>query len=382
MRERVDIGISNFRGGCTHVQMADALFAGGVPDVLAFSVLGWNFRAFGTLAETFKQLNPDGLVVFGGTHVANQADRVFRLFPDVDVVVNGEGELTFQELLRRYRPGGEPDQLAGVAGISWRSPAGPVDNLPRPRMEDLDIIPSPLLTGAIELTDAGGAFRYDVALMETNRGCPYKCSFCYWGGAVGQRVRAFSRSRLREELELLAKQKVHTVVVCDANFGMLPIDVEFVDDLIEVRDQYGFPRAFETSWAKNKSTVFYEIVHRMKDAGLQQLVHAGPPDARPGRHRDHEPAQHEGQRLGRPVRLARRGGPGLLRRADLGRPGRDRRVVHARLRRARRTGLAHRRLPDDAAAQHRVRREARTSTASSRCAATRTTSSTSWRTGP
>lgn len=269
VRDRVDIRICNFSGGATHVQMAQALFGAEVPDVLGFSVLGWNFRSFGALAETFKQLNPGGLVVFGGTHVSDQAARVFRLFPEVDVVVNGEGELAFQELLRRYRPGGGPDQLAGVAGLSWQSVVGPVHNPARPRLEDLDVIPSPLLTNAIELTDGHGTFRYDVALIETNRGCPYKCSFCYWGGAVGQRVRAFSRARLREELELLAKLQVHTVVACDANFGMLPIDVEFVSDLINVRDRYGFPRAFETSWAKNKSAVFYEIVRRMKEAGLK-----------------------------------------------------------------------------------------------------------------
>ena len=267
---RVDIRIGNFPGGRTHVQMADTLFDGDLPDVLAFSVLGWNFRSFGALAETYKQLRPDGLVVFGGNHVSDQADRVFRLCPEVDVVVNGEGELTFAELLRARLAGGDPDsRLAGIAGISWRSAAGPVDNPARPRMEDLDVVPSPLLTGAIELTGPDGVFRYDVALLETNRGCPYKCSFCYWGGAVGQRVRAFSRARLKAELELLAAHRVHTVVACDANFGMLPIDIEFVSDLIDVRERYGYPRAFETSWAKNKSAVFYEIVRRMKDAGLK-----------------------------------------------------------------------------------------------------------------
>ena len=44
---------------------------------------------------------------------------------------------------------------------------------------------------------------------------------------------------------------------------------DFVDDLIEIRERYGFPRALETSWAKNKSKVFYNIVRRMKQAGLR-----------------------------------------------------------------------------------------------------------------
>jgi radical SAM C-methyltransferase len=265
-----DINIRNFRGGITLSSMAYQLFSERVPDVLAFSVFGWSYRAFGALAATFKQLNPRGWVVFGGTHVANQAERTFAMFPDVDVVVNGEGEHIFRDLLHAYLDGAGDDALSAINGISYRDTNGSLQNTPdRERIANLDDIPSPFLTNAIEMTDDQGQFRYDVALMETNRGCPYKCAFCYWGGAVGQKVRAFSRERLRAELEFFAKLRVHTIVVCDANFGLLPGDLKFVDDLIEVRDQYGFPRALETSWAKNKSKTFYAIVKKMKQAGMR-----------------------------------------------------------------------------------------------------------------
>jgi radical SAM superfamily enzyme YgiQ (UPF0313 family) len=266
----VQVEICNMRGQTTHGEMARALFSESIPDVLAFSVFGWNFRAFLSLAATFKQLNPGGWVIFGGTHVSGQAGRVFTLSQDVDIVVNGEGELTFRELVRARVQGVGAHQLADIEGVSWRDETGATrTNAERARIEDLDMIPSPFLTGAISMTDDEGNFRYDVALIETNRGCPYKCAFCYWGGAVGQRVRAFSRQRLRAELELFAKLGVHTVVACDANFGMLPIDIELVDDLIEIKSAYGYPRAFESSWAKNKSKVFFDIVRRMKDAGLR-----------------------------------------------------------------------------------------------------------------
>ncbi|MEU8775817.1 KedN5 family methylcobalamin-dependent radical SAM C-methyltransferase [Streptomyces sp. NPDC048606] len=265
-----EIKILNYRGGKTLSSMANEMFRDGVPDVLAFSVLGWNFRTFGSLAETFKQLNPDGWVVMGGTHVAHQGSRVFRMFPEVDVVVNGEGEFVFRDILSARLDGTSPRELGSITGLTYQSPEGlPVKNEDRARIENLDDIPSPFLTGALELTDEKGDFRYDVAIMETNRGCPYKCAFCYWGGAIGQKVRAFSRDRLREELELFAKHQVHTIVLCDANFGLLRSDVDFMDDLIELREQYGFPRALETSWAKNKSKSFFEIVSKMKKAGMR-----------------------------------------------------------------------------------------------------------------
>jgi radical SAM C-methyltransferase len=270
IRDAMDMQILNYRGGVSLTAMANDLFARGTPDILACSVLGWNHRTFGSLAETFKQVNPDGWVVFGGTHVANQAERTFRTFPEVDVVVNGEGELAFRELLVHYLEHRGRHDLSAVDGISYRDLSGGlVTTAPRDRIENLDVIPSPTLSGAIELTNERGSFRYDVALMETNRGCPYKCAFCYWGGAVGQRVRAFSRDRLRQELELFASLKVHTICLCDANFGLLPIDEEFVDDVIEIRARTGYPRALESSWAKNKSKVFYRIVRKMKEAGLR-----------------------------------------------------------------------------------------------------------------
>lgn len=264
-----DIAIRNFDGGATLFGMANELFHDGAPDVLAFSVLGWNYREFAALAETFKQLNPDGWVIFGGNHVSHQAKRVFGMHPFVDVIVNGEGEFTFRDLLLARLDGETPRTLHGIDGISFRDAAGElVTTKDRARIEDLDLIASPFLTGAIPMTNERGQFPYDVALLETNRGCPYKCSFCYWGGAVGQRVRAFSRERLRAEIELFAQHKVHTLVLCDANFGMMPIDLEFVEDVIETREKHGFPRSIETSWAKNKSKVFYQIVRSMKEAGL------------------------------------------------------------------------------------------------------------------
>lgn len=270
VRGAVDISIHNFRGGATNAQMANAMFSSGRPDVLAFSVMGWNYRAFGALAATFKQVNPDGWVVFGGPHVSEQAERVFRMFPEVDIVVNGEGELTFRDVLKAHLDGFRKTELGHVAGVSFRGADGqPSTSTPRDRIDNLDIIPSPFLTGALDLTDGTGGFRYDVALMETNRGCPYKCSFCYWGGAIGQKVRAFPIERLRRELEVFAKLKVHTIVACDANFGLLPGDVQFVEALIETRDRYGFPRALETSWTKNKSKTFYQIVRMMKAAGMR-----------------------------------------------------------------------------------------------------------------
>ncbi|MBP5942032.1 KedN5 family methylcobalamin-dependent radical SAM C-methyltransferase [Streptomyces acidiscabies] len=269
IRRRMDISIRNYPGDAGLNAMARDLIRDGCPDILCFSVLGWNFRAFGTLAETFKQMNPQGWVVFGGNHVAYQAERVFRMFPQVDVVVNGEGELIFRDLLNGYLDGAQRGELHEIGGISFREADGNLVTTPeRERIQDLEILPSPILTGAIPLVDKKGGFRYDYALMETNRGCPYKCAFCYWGGATGQKIRAFSRERLREELEVLGRHGADILMLADSNFGLMRQDEEFLDDMLRVRRKYGFPKRLETSWAKNKSPGFYRIMEKMKQSGM------------------------------------------------------------------------------------------------------------------
>jgi radical SAM C-methyltransferase len=267
----IAVEVRNFRGGQSIQEMARTLFMYQIPDVLAFSVLGWNYRRFGVIAETFKQINPAGVVVFGGNHVAYQGERVFREFPQVDVVVNGEGEHTFHELVRAVLDNPAEPNFADVRGVSFRQDSELCCAEDRPRIEDLDTIASPFLSGAIPMSDSAGNFPYDVALMETNRGCPYKCSFCYWGGAIGQRMRSFSAERLAAELDIFGFHQAPSIVLCDSNFGLLEADLEFVEMLIKTRERYGYPKSLITSWAKNKSPRFYDIVRRLKEHGFHSL---------------------------------------------------------------------------------------------------------------
>ena len=265
-----DIQIYNFSRRASVSHMALELMED-PPDILAFSVLGWNFQNFGQLAETFRQVRPEhrGWSIFGGVHVSHQSDRVFRLYPCVDMVVNGEGELTFRDLLLDFLAGTKKEELAHVPGLSVRREDGTVYHTEaRPRLLDLDQIPSPFLTGAIPLRDRNGRFLYDVALMETNRGCPYKCAFCYWGGATGQKLARFSEERVTEELEFFVKNEIEHIALCDANFGMLKEDRRFVENMVRLRAETTYPRSFIASWAKNKSSTFYEIVHRLKETGF------------------------------------------------------------------------------------------------------------------
>lgn len=73
---------------------------------------------------------------------------------------------------------------------------------------------------------------------------------------------------------------------------MLPEDLDLTEELIRIKKEYGFPRAFESSWAKNKSAVFHEIVRKTKEAELRR-------PRRECRGRDRQD-RREAHRLGEP----------------------------------------------------------------------------------
>ena len=120
--------------------------------------------------------------------------------PHVDVTVRGEGEATFAELLDALDSNAihDLDVLRDVPGLSFRSADGRIVRTEdRARIEDLDTIPSPYMLG---LLDPFGTAQSG-AVIETNRGCPYGCTFCDWGSATLSRIRKFSLDRVAAELE-------------------------------------------------------------------------------------------------------------------------------------------------------------------------------------
>ena len=86
----LDIRIFNYGCDATATRMFDELYTRELPDIVAFSVMGWDYLRFQRVGEVFRMMNPEGWIIYGGNHVANQAERVFSECPHVDVIVNGD----------------------------------------------------------------------------------------------------------------------------------------------------------------------------------------------------------------------------------------------------------------------------------------------------
>lgn len=235
------------------------------PHIVAMSCQGWNMRQLEQTFASLKQLLPDTLLVLGGNHVSHRGDQLLARHPTVDLIVNGEGEFTFCDLVRR-RLDGEAE-LETLAGISFRDASGAIVTTPdRAAVRQMALLPSPYRLPDFAL--AG----YDVALLETNRGCPYHCAFCYWGGRVGQKLARGELDRVREDLEAIGKAGIETIFLCDANFGILEQDIEIAHMVVEVRDRYGAPREFNVNWAKNHAHRVGEIIRILQRGGIHTAI--------------------------------------------------------------------------------------------------------------
>lgn len=237
------------------------------PLVVAFTIYFWNRAQSLELARRVKERWPRCRVVAGGNDVSYQQDALFAEAPWVDVLVHGEGELRFVDLLRSFLHDGEG--LASIDGITYWSGRGgdrrPVTTRPAARIADLSTVPSPLSV----YPDAELAAT-TLLVYETNRGCPYSCAFCYWGGATNSKVRQFPMERIAADLDRAVRLASPTMMLAlaDANFGILPRDVEIARMLVTICERYGKKLDFFVTWAKNCNKRILETAALLRDGGL------------------------------------------------------------------------------------------------------------------
>ena len=243
------------------------------PAIYLFSNYLWTHGNSIKVSETVKQLSPDSITIHGGPDTpkyAQDAEDYFANFPHVDIIIRGEGEATCADTLDKLRSviGQEnPDLsvLKDVPGITYRYRGDIIRNPDRERIADLDTIPSPYLTGLFE------AFRGVPQLhatLETNRGCPYGCTFCDWGSATTSKIRKFDLDRVFGELEWCSDMEVVSVSQCDANFGVFERDVAIAERVAELKTKTGFPETFGGSYAKNSTKYLQKIIKVLADADI------------------------------------------------------------------------------------------------------------------
>ena len=230
------------------------------PDVACFSSMMWNEQLNYAIAREVKARWPRCLIVFGGPGVPmppqHRVDEWLAHHQEIDVAVRGEGEEPFVDILRAHKCG--ESFIASIPGVATRCG---FNNSERMFQRDMSY-PSPYLQGLYDdMLQAGRATGHQFqTILETNRGCPFPCTFCYWGrGGLSRRYRYKDLDTVKAEIDWMGRNQIRYVFNADSNFGMNPRDQEIAEYIVETKQKYGFPEKFRTCFGKNTDERIFQI---------------------------------------------------------------------------------------------------------------------------
>jgi len=247
------------------------------PSVVGFSNYVWNLELSCEIAKQIKLQNPETLVIFGGPNFPledKRREEWLNNHPFVDLYIIGEGEEPFTQIVDLWCETRDNDKIKknnvmGCYSVLNRKLCKAGDF--SPRVANLDDVPSPYLNGYLD------EFLQEPRLsplMESNRGCPFTCSFCADGVESRSKVYMKSVSRFEQELEYIAQRyEGKTLTLADLNFGMYRSDVEISKEISNIKEKYGYPYYIQVSTGKNNKARVLECAELLKGSmGLAASV--------------------------------------------------------------------------------------------------------------
>ncbi len=246
------------------------------PDILALSNYSWNSLLSEKVAQIAKSVNPKVVTVQGGPNFPHASDLQLEFLkkrPSTNFHVMFEGEASFSNIVDRVLKDRNNEQelfdepINGSVFIHPNKEKGLIKGTKsQERIKVLDDIPSPYLNGMLDDFFDGRLSPF----IETNRGCPFKCSFCHTGNDYFQKVHMFSMERIRAEFEYMAvrasEQKNTILHLADVNFGMYPRDREVAQIIVEMREKYNWPTSICGSTGKNNKERIIDITSVFGDS--------------------------------------------------------------------------------------------------------------------
>lgn len=235
------------------------------PYMVVFSNYFWNYKYNLSLAEKIKKEYPECIIVFGG-HQVSRDTQWLEKYNFIDVLTFGEGEITFLNFLRALA---QSKSLTEVNNIAFREAENIIQN---PYVcVGADNYPSPYLSGTFDkLLNVTEGLEFN-AQLETNRGCPYHCSFCDWCD-YDLPMRMFPLERVKADLKWISDHKIAYCMCVDSNFGLYERDEEIAQYAVELKQKSGYPDKFGACFAKNKTDRIFRINKIFNDIGMSKGV--------------------------------------------------------------------------------------------------------------
>jgi radical SAM superfamily enzyme YgiQ (UPF0313 family) len=230
------------------------------PDIIGLSNYAWNQNIGIEMFKLARQKNPDILTVWGGPNFPidfPSQQKFMNEFSVVDIYVPLEGEVGFSNIIEFALTVKQKNDIKNyvieqsIDGCVVRDKNNTLHlDGPGFRTKALDDIPSPYLTGLFDKFFDGRLS----PLMQTNRGCPFQCTFCTDGVDEKQNVNQFSMERVISEINYIGKnipKETSMLMIADLNFGMMPRDKSICEAIAEIQKNYNYPKYIECSTGKN-----------------------------------------------------------------------------------------------------------------------------------
>ena len=227
------------------------------PDLVGFSNYTWNSALSKFAGQWIKNRDPSLPIIMGGPNIRTYPkgiEEFLRANDYVDTYCMFAGEISVYEILKFLLDQPEEKRTSNI--LRGRVVNGCysifknrlIGNSNYTRSDDLDEIPSPYLTGLMDPFLKEGYY----PILETNRGCPFSCTFCIWGISALNKLLRFSMQRVKEELSYVANSSYESsaIVLADANFGILPRDVEIAQHIRNLYDETKSFSSIRMYWSK------------------------------------------------------------------------------------------------------------------------------------
>ena len=230
------------------------------PDVAGATSVTMNFPAAADIMRAVKEFDSSIVTIMGGPHVSFDAVNTLQNYPEIDLIVVGEGEETIAELMSCDM---SRKQWPKIRGLFFRNNGRVIDTGTRGFIEDIDSLPLParhLLSHA-----RYQALGFPISII-TSRGCPYSCIFCLGRRMVGKQIRRRKASLVVDEIENILSYGWRRINVADDLFTS---DKEIVQDICREIKR----RSLDFTWSafSRVNTINKATLELMKDAGCDSV---------------------------------------------------------------------------------------------------------------
>lgn len=246
------------------------------PDILGLSNYCWNHRVGLEMFRVLTKYNPEALRVWGGPNFPldlPSQEEFLKKYPEVDVYVPVEGETGFSNIVEITLNAKSTEEIRSAV-LSQPIPAcitrkhdGTLAYADYTRIRDLDEIPSPYLTGLMDKFFDGKL----TPMLQTNRGCPFSCTFCVDGTDLVKQVNQFSLGRVNADINYIAThvpENTHSMHISDLNFGMMPRDLDICKTIGDAKKKYGYPLNVLATTGKNSKEKIISAI-KLLDGALR-----------------------------------------------------------------------------------------------------------------